>query len=77
MADSNRPIRVTIVDDDWQPGDHISSHHPHPRLVNVLHNPYTSLPASPRRTFLLCVILPVLAVALTLAAVLAVNLGIL
>jgi hypothetical protein len=71
------PIRVTIVDDDIQPGDHISSHHPHPRLVNVLRDPYTGRPSSPRRAFLLYVILPVLGTAVILAIVLAANLGIL
>ena len=74
---SRKPIRVQIVDDDWQPGDHIASHHPHPAVVNVLHSPYTGRPASPRSKFLRLVILPVAAVAVILAVIIAYRLGVL
>lgn len=72
-----KPIRVRIVDDDLQPGDHIASHHPHPVVVNVLHNPYRGRPVSVRRKFLLYAVLPAMAVAVILALVLAADLGLL
>lgn len=69
--------RVRIVDDDLQPGDHIASHHPHPIVVNVLHNPYRGRPVSVRKKFLLYLVLPVVGTAILLAIVLAADLGLL
>lgn len=47
-----------------QPGEHLGQHYPRPWLARVLKDPYRGIPASPRKTFLLLAVLPVILVAL-------------
>lgn len=74
---SKKPVRVTIVDDDLQPGDVISRRRPHPYLVRVLQDPIAGVRSSARGKFLLYAILPVMTVAVILAIAIAASLGLL
>ena len=74
-AEPQKIIRVTVVDDVVQPGDHVSSHHLRPFLMRVIDNPYTGRPESARGRFLLWAILPVVTAAITLAVIIALRLA--
>ena len=75
MSDDGNNPRASLPGDSdphfcWiggkQPGDHLGSHYPRPWLARVIKDGYRGVPASPRKTFLLWAVLPVVLIALGL-----------